>query len=396
MNVKKYNEFITESVVDFQNLSREEAENDIEKVQDAYTKAEKQVIANKYGISSLKINDIVKGIREILNNQHKNKNPNQYTDDDFKNWWICFDGPTSSVALKKALDGESVEWCKFVLDKAQELVFNDKRGDFWTRAQRSFEKYVGGLINKDKNSKDVGLQALLAKLFEQTKDFHDEYIERVRDWYEQYFDKYYQMKDFDIYDLMCFFGVCDRDNVAKCYDSGSYYREGQFNIYKSYKELSNYFQPLSEEYISKKKTIEFNGKILRAEPIRKQIRVENTRDKESLHNPKLYSDIPGKDTIRQYKRVNELKVIYKWNRKEYVDRNVEDAEKRYKYDIETIADKVRRMNMDEEFIEVLSIDSDPKHYDIVLSDGKKRVHARSIFAAEFSYLVAPHYRFIIT
>lgn len=376
--------------------SFEEVQDDIDKVRRAYTKAEKQAIADKYGITSLKMDDIERGIREIFNNQHKNKKPNQYTDEDFKNWWSMFNGPTTAQVLKKALEGESVEWCKFVLDKAQELVFNGKRGDFWARAQRSFEKYVGGLVNKDKNSKDVGLQALLAKLFEQTKDFHDEYIERVREWHEQYFDKYYQMKDFDIYDLMCFFGVCDRDNVAKCYDRGSYYQEGRYNIYKTYKDLSNYFEPLSEEYISEKKTIEFNGKTLRAEPIRKKIRIENTRDEESLHNPKLYSDIPGKDTIRQYKRVNELKAIYKWNRKEYVDKNVEEAEKRYKYDIEAIAEKVRRMNMDEEFIEVLSIDSDPKHYDIVLSDGKKKVHARSIFAAEFSYLVAPHYRFIIT
>ena len=54
------------------------------------------------------------------------------------------------------------------------------------------------------------------------------------------------------------------------------------------------------------------------------------------------------------------------------------------------------MNMDEEVLELLSIESDPKHYDITLTDDKKTVHIRSIFAAEFSYKVTPHCRFIIT
>ena len=75
---------------------------------------------------------------------------------------------------------------------------------------------------------------------------------------------------------------------------------------------------------------------------------------------------------------------------------VDEAEKKYKRDIEAIAEKVRRMNMDEEVLELLSIESDPKHYDITLTDDKKTVHTRSIFAAEFSYKVTPHCRFIIT
>lgn len=374
----------------------EEGFKDIEELRDNSSKEIKQKIASKYGIESNKGEEIVKGILNLMNNGHKNKSPKEYTDEDFKIWWSCFDGPVSPISLKKALNGESVEWCQFVLEKSKELIFKDKKGDFWNRAYRTYVKYIGDIINKDTNAKDKNLQKLIQTLMEQTKEFHNAYIEHVKTWCEKDFDKYYQMKDFDIYDFMCFFGVCDRENVAKNYDKGSYYQEGHYNIYKLYKDLSNYFSPLSEEYISTKKTIEFNGITLQAEPIRKKIRVENTRDEEKLHNPELYSDIPGKDTIRQYKKTNEFSVVYKWNRKKYVEKNVEDAEKKFKYDIESIAEKVRRMNMNESLLELVSIDSDPKHFDVILSDGTKQVHARSIFAAEFSEFVSPHYRFIIT
>ena len=43
-----------------------------------------------------------------------------------------------------------------------------------------------------------------------------------------------------------------------------------------------------------------------------------------------------------------------------------------------------------------SLSSDPKLFDVVITDGEKKVHARSVLAAEFSECMVAHFRFIIT
>lgn len=386
--VKSYQEFINEGVKYIP--SPEEAKADIEKVRDAMTKAEKQAIADKYGINSVKINDIVDGIKQILNDLHKTKSPNEYTDDDFKAWWNYFDGPTSSVSLKKALAGEKIEWCQFVLDKAKELVFAGKRGDYWTRAQRSYEKYITGLLNKDKNSKDTERLNLIATLVEKTKEFHDNYIENVKIWSKKKYDCLYQMKDFKMEDYMSIFGVIDRESMI---ERG---KGGRNRLPIRDEAFYKYFCPKSEEY-SASKSINIFGVKYDPVVIKKAAKIVTYSHRDVLTaTGEEFADIPNATALKYYAEVTYFASQFKWDLNKYTDYNVDEAEKKYKRDIEAIAEKVRRMNMDEEVLELLSIESDPKHYDITLTDGKKTVHARSIFAAEFSYKVTPHYRFIIT
>lgn len=387
--IKSYQEFVNETAKYIP--SPEEAKADIETVRNAMTKAEKQAIADKYGINSVKINDIVDGIKQILNDLHKTKSPNEYTDDDFKAWWNYFDGPTSSVALKKALNGEKIEWCEFVLNKAKELVFAGKRGDYWMRAQRSFEKYINGLLNKDKNSKDVNLQNLIATLMEKTKEFHDNYIENVKLWSKRKYESLLQMKDFKIEDYMSIFGTIDRETLIR---AGKGDRSVNYIIDRS--DFWRHFYPYSEEYTAKKNVVIF-GATYEAKTIRKPVTKGsyNMRDI-ALATGEEFADIPSRNALRRQAEVIMFNAKYKWNLKDYTEDNMKAAEDKFKSDIMAIAEKVRRMNMEEAMLELLSIESDPKHYDITLTDGKKTVHARSIFAAEFSEKVSPHYRFIIT
>lgn len=387
--IKSYKEFVNEAVKYIP--TPEEAKADIEIVRNAMTKAEKQAVADKYGINSVKINDIVDGIKQILNDLHKAKSPNEYTDDDFKAWWNYFDGPTSSVSLKKALAGEKIEWCEFVLNKAKELVFAGKRGDYWMRAQRSFEKYINGLLNKDKNSKDVNLQNLIVTLMEKTKEFHDNYIENVKLWSKRKYESLLQMKDFKIEDYMSIFGTIDRETLVR---AGKGDRSVNYLI--DHSDFWRHFYPYSEEYTAKKNVVIF-GVTYEAKTIRKPV----TKGSYSMRDIALatgeeFADIPTKNALRRQAEVLMFNAKYKWNLKNYTEDNVKAAEDKFKSDIMAIAEKVRRMNMEEAMLELLSIESDPKHYDITLTDGKKTVHARSIFAAEFSEKVSPHYRFIIT
>lgn len=397
-SVKTFGEFIGEAAT-VSGFDYEEAKRDLEELDSAYTKAEKKAVADKYGIESNKMAEIKKEIYLIGNEARKAKNPADYTDEDFIWWWRCFDGPTTSVTLKKALEDEALPWLEFILKKAEELIFKGSRSDYWERARRSFNKYVTGLINRDRNSKDRRYLNLISLLMEETKDFHDKYIDSVRDWAGRRFDTYKQFKGFDIYDFMCFFGTQNRDSVATIYERKDNPRSGQFEVYRRIDKIGKYFSPVSTEYTPKVKTItSFSGNIVTAVPIRKQVEDYLTpwRRGDNMYDRSQYSDLPSEQAVRTCTETQMLGASCGWNKRKYIDEEVDAAERQYKRDMEKIAERIRNMNMEEENISVQSIFPDPKHYDITVTDGKRTAHARSIFAAEYSVKVTPHYRFIIT
>ena len=395
VKVLSTSEFIKESKAAY---TLDEIKKDVEELRNAYTKAEKQAIASKYGITSNKIQEIEKGIYQIANNQHKDKKPSEYTDEDFMIWWGCFDAPTSTQALKKALEGESIDWVKFVSEKAKELIFKGKRGDYWDRAQRSFEKYTTGLINDENNSKDETLKNLIAKLTEETTDFHDRYINDIRRWANYHCDFHKQFKSFDIWDFASYFGTEDRETVAYVYENQSRQMYGRWAVEKKFKCESGWFSPFSNEYISKKAhgVVEYGNEKLKP----KTIKVPNRNMREYWGKDEKdrtqYSDVPSQTARKLYRETSDLEHRWHWNKEKFVNYQVGMAEAKYKSDIEAVAFKVRRMKMDEANIFVRFVEEDALHLNILISDGKKDVHARSIFAAENSVLVTPHYRFIIT
>lgn len=394
MNILRTSEFIKESKIFY---TLDEIKKDVEELRNAFTKAEKQVVASKYGITSNKTQEIEKGIYQIANNQHKDKKPREYTDEDFLIWWNCFDAPTTTQALKKALDGESIDWVKFVAQKSKELIFKNRRGDYWVRAQRSFEKYTTGLINNETNSKDVGLQNLITKLTSETTDFHDKHINEVKRWANHSYDFYRQFKSFEIWDFMSYFGTVDRERVADIYEKQSRQMYGRWTVEEAFKCETGWFSPFSEEYISKKSNgvVEYGNKKLNPKPVKIPTNKRDNFEKDDK-NRTQYSDVPSQIARKLYKETLMFKTTYNWNKEKFVSYKVELAEKKYKSDIEAVAQKVRRMMMDETNLYVRLVMPDALHLDIYISDGKKDVHARSIFAAEYSDLVTPHYRFIIT
>lgn len=395
VKVLSTSEFIKEAKTSY---TLDEIKKDVEELRNAYTKAEKQAVASKYGITSNKIQEIEKGIYQIANNQHKDKNPSEYTDEDFMFWWHCFDAPTSSQTLKKALDGESIDWVKFVAKKAKELIFKGKRGDYWDRAKRSFEKYTTGLINDENNSKDKTLQNLIAKLTEETTEFHNRYIDEVRRWSNDYFEFHKQFKTFDIWDFMSYFGTVDRERVADIYEKQNRQMSGRWAVEEAFKCEAGWFSPFSEEYISKKSNgvVKWGNEKLKPKSVRiPPVNIRGILSKDDKDRTQ-YSDVPSQTARKLYKDNRVFRSTWRWNKEKFVNYEVDMAEKKYKSDIEAVAFKVRRMMMDETNLYVRLVMPDALHLDIYISDGKKDVHARSIFAAEYSDLVTPHYRFIIT
>lgn len=353
----------------------------------------KKAIAAKYGIVSNKAAEIEKLIFTKANELRKEKNPKDYTEDDFKIWWSAFNGPTTTVALKKATEGESIEWIKFALDYFNENMFKNQHGDYFERAKRSFNKYMKGCINDDSNSKDANRIALISFLMEQTKEFHDNYILRVKNWASDTFNRNYTMKDWEVKDYMSYLGTESREDIANEIrkTNGQIWRSRRFSPAQM-----NYFSLSSEEYTPAARTVKLGYNKEIASTVKVQASSPSRVTFEDALADDSFADLPTIEALKVRTAVIMMGEKYKWNEKAYIDDEVDQAERRYKQDMEAVADKVRRMRMDEKAIDVESIDQDPKHFDIWLTDGEKRVHARSIFAAEFSTLVTPHYRFIIT
>jgi hypothetical protein len=80
----------------------------------------------------------------------------------------------------------------------------------------------------------------------------------------------------------------------------------------------------------------------------------------------------------------------------YVEWNVENAENQYMSDINSVVERIRKRELDYDNLNVVNVYDDPKFFEMTITDGKQSLHARSIWAAEYSEKVTAHYRFIIS
>jgi hypothetical protein len=80
----------------------------------------------------------------------------------------------------------------------------------------------------------------------------------------------------------------------------------------------------------------------------------------------------------------------------YVAYTVESAEREYMNDVNEVTLRIRKKELDYDKIKVINVYNDPKFFELTITDGNKSLHARSIWAAEYSEKVTAHYRFIIT
>ena len=80
----------------------------------------------------------------------------------------------------------------------------------------------------------------------------------------------------------------------------------------------------------------------------------------------------------------------------YVEWNVENAENQYMSDINSVVERIRKRELDYDNLKVVNVFEDPKFFEMTITDGNQSLHARSIWAAEYSEKVTAHYRFIIS
>ena len=114
----------------------------------------------------------------------------------------------------------------------------------------------------------------------------------------------------------------------------------------------------------------------------------------------MYHDIEYKEIdksiTRLSKSINELKMILNKTKVDFIQENREDAEQTFNHNIANLAEKLYEKEFEFSKIKVNSISNDPKLFELEVTDGNITLYARSIWAAEMSDKMIPHFRFIIT
>ena len=105
-----------------------------------------------------------------------------------------------------------------------------------------------------------------------------------------------------------------------------------------------------------------------------------------------------KEVERLHKMISTFRVESRdFDKEYYIERVRRDFEAEYLRCILMIADRVLTSKMNTKQISVQNVSSnDAKAFDIYVKDDQRTMHARSIWCAEYSEIVTPHWRFIIT
>lgn len=316
------------------NINVENYRTVIDEINDAMTKSEKVEIINKYGLNCApKLKDMEQAVYDILREDRKSRGSN-LTRVDFSLFNRNNIGTFPSMS--KALDMESrefpVEYLKYLKDAAS----HDKsisRRDYYKSLCKLVEKYI---LQHSLTSSASDIKNLEARLTEETMNFRLYHLDSVKKWAMQRYDKL---------------------------------PEALKNVETRIKEILSKV----EQY---------------------RITVQNIPMYDRLRK---ISNFQGKLELGEARKSEyEFKEILKMTKKEYCDSEVSKAEEEFNIKLASMSKTLYDKGFTNENLSVKHIGNDPKMFEMLVSNGQKTYYARSIWAAENSYLVSPHFRFIVT
>lgn len=119
--------------------------------------------------------------------------------------------------------------------------------------------------------------------------------------------------------------------------------------------------------------------------------IKNSRE-ELINNPELDSN---KALRTRFSKVLAFLAKFK-TIESFIDECVKDSEADFNKNINLIVERIFDKELDVANINCSSPVIDNNRINLVVTDGKKRLYCRAIIAAEFSAVMVPHVRFIVT
>lgn len=306
----------------------------IDEINDAMTKSEKVEIINKYNLNCLpKLKDMEQAVYDIIRDDRKRRG-SDLTKVDFDLFNRNNIGTYPSMS--KALDMESrefpVEYIKYLKYVASHEKYIRRRNYFNTLC-KLVEKYI---LQRSLTSSASDIKSLEERLTEETMSFRLYHLDSVKKWAMHRYDRMPE-------------------------------------------SLKNVEERINE-ILSK---VEQYRITIHDVPVYDRLRkISDFQNKLGL----------GKERAHEY----EFKIILQMTKKEYCDSEVSKAEKEFNVKLFSMSKTLYDKGFTNENINVKHIRHDPKIFEMVVSNGQKTYYARSIWAAANSYLVSPHFRFIVT
>ena len=337
---------------------------------DFYNSLVKKTKAAKYKLDSKKTGDIQNAILEQMRLE---RNTRTVFEDDDCEWFFRLKGADSVIAktLYEVLDRENIKFVNFFFEfltkhaskprfsakpengtmldlykKLAGLAPNDRRYFASTSeiysAKRYWmiEEYVKshseeGIAAAAENDKII--TTILDVLVEQMKDYRENYIVRVTD----FFTKKYKL-----------FPSVLEDTV---------------------RQIAN----VETELLKRKNELKGESFSVR------------------------YHDVTARNLTKTIDKLRDKKerirsIIRTYSEAEYVDKEVTNAINQFDADVRELANRIKDKGFNIDTMTISRIHEDPKLFEMHITDGTKHMYARSIIAAEFSEKVRAHYRFIIT
>lgn len=336
--MKSLVEIVNESV-----LTKEEVRKDYYDIEYADSKKEKIEFASKYGIESVKKDEIKKAI--LLKLRELRKSTSSFTEEDYIDFIRLEDYSVSKLPeYLKEENPKFVTWLqtyykdKFMKGRLSSWIGINPGNNTYglSYADKDKIKFYNKILTfiqdntpKTRTAKDEIFDSLVNKFTNLLKDYKEEYLKRV-----------------SIFAKQRYTDILPKD----------------LEFYKKKREES-------KERLSK---IDWR--------------------KERIKYDKEYKIKEGLD--RKIERIS--KIFEKYSEKEYIDECVEHAKEEFEASIKELSSRIMKDELEVDKLEVKSVHDDPKIFKMKISDGTKNLYCRSIIAAMNSSYMIPHYRFIIT
>lgn len=342
--MEKFSSYINESTKEF---DVEMLHKDYESAEWA-TGQEKKDLMEKYGVNSKKKADIQAVILKALQESRKNKK--EFSQDDVNDFYRL-DG-----RLENNLKDEGIDFVEYFKDYLYEGLKKRKLERY--ALMKSFSGYR--FSNQEKYM--IQQYQKVIKHLAEVNPSQEEIDEKTK----------FEMINTRITELMSDFKVIYMDRVKN-------YAKKQYNYYSD----KNNLKALKADVKACEKVIEDYKK-------EKNIRWISYSDYKGMQYEKAVE--------KARKKVNAFNAFNKMYSSEaaYVEKCLKDAEKIFASNIRAISERLMKNELDVTNISISDVKNDPKFFEMMLTDGKKKLYLRSIFAAANSEKMIPHFRFIIT
>jgi hypothetical protein len=241
------------------------------------------------------------------------------------------------------------------------------------------------------NRLDWSERTFINYISEESIEFQKYYLQFLLETIKKYkVSKYIYAKNLNSYGL----SSNDKMFIKRFQTLDSHLKESDMSVENKLKAneittLKNSIKARLEENLQ-----EFHNELINQSKVfakRRYNNIKNTRD-ELINNSELDSN---KALRTRFSKVLAFLAKFK-TIESFIDECVKDAEADFNKNINLIVERIFDKELDVSNINCSSPVIDNNRINLVVTDGKKRLYCRAIIAAEFSAVMVPHVRFIVT